>query len=208
VVAQTLGNRPVRFASDPDLANPDKAMLYRAMNVNGYDAAYLESYTRYVIRSEAPVPAVDPSRTHVRNVRSREMSRLGVGYSLSLQEQGGVHRRTKAGGWIYPVPGARPLAYLEGSDEPLEIESPRAERWAVKGPSGGSLVLSVPFFPGWRARLDGRPVPIRVVDGLLMSVEVPPGPFEARFDFIPSFWPGLCLFGAAAWSFWLRGSRV
>jgi hypothetical protein len=106
------------------------------------------------------------------------------------------------------VPGARPLAYLEGSDEPLEIESPRAERWAVKGPSGGSLVLSVPFFPGWRARLDGRPVPIRVVDGLLMSVEVPPGPFEARFDFIPSFWPGLCLFGAAAWSFWLRGSRV
>ncbi|MFA5138508.1 MAG: hypothetical protein WC728_04680 [Elusimicrobiota bacterium] len=211
VVAEALGGKLVRFASDPELANPNKAMLYRAMNVNGYDAAYLENYTRYVIRSEAPVPAVDPSRTHIRNVRSREMSRLGVGYTLSLTELGGAYRRTKAGGVIYPVPGARPLAFLEGSSEPLEVESPRAERWIVKGRASGSgLVLAVPSSPGWKARLNGRPVPIRVVDGLLMGIDVPAADaFTAEFTFVPSFWPGLCLFGAVAWSFWLwREARI
>ena len=34
----------MRFASGPEVANPNKAMLYRAMNVSGYEAFYLRRY--------------------------------------------------------------------------------------------------------------------------------------------------------------------
>jgi len=38
--ARQLAGRADRFITDPELANPNKAMLYRAMNANGYEAFY------------------------------------------------------------------------------------------------------------------------------------------------------------------------
>jgi hypothetical protein len=45
------------------------------------------------------------------------------------------------------------------------------------------LRLSVPYFPGWRATMDGKGLPIVHVDLALMGVVVPAGEGELRFFF-------------------------
>jgi len=42
----------------------------------------------------------------------------------------------------------------------------------VKPSGDGLLVASLPFYPGWRATVDGEPVPIHRVDYLLQGVQV------------------------------------
>jgi hypothetical protein len=50
----------------------------------------------------------------------------------------------------------------------------------------GFLVLSETFYPGWRADIDGRPVPIMRADGVLRAVYVPQGTHRVRFTFCPT----------------------
>ena len=45
----------------------------------------------------------------------------------------------------------------------------------VSPEADGLLVVSQPFYPGWRARVDGEPVPIYRVDYLLQGVPVGAG---------------------------------
>src|SRR5262249_45752508 len=78
-LAAPIGGRPFRVWTEPELGNPNKTMLYRARNVNGYEAFYLESYAESAARSEGG-PAADPSRTYLRRADSPQMKRLGVAY--------------------------------------------------------------------------------------------------------------------------------
>lgn len=214
-VVRALGDKPVRFVSDPEMANPNKAMLYRAMNLNGYEAYYLGSYMRYVARSEAPRPSVDPSRTHIRDASSEGMRRLAGAYSLSIRKPAEVSGEGVVVGGpfkLYHHPGALPLAYVASRRKFHSALSARAEtpeRWTVSGrmpdpaPADARLVLSVPHYPGWRARLDGRPVAVSAYDGLVQTVPlegVRPGEeFRADFVFRPTGWTALCLITALVW---------
>lgn len=65
-------------------------------------------------------------------------------------------------------------------------------------PRAGVLVRRETFFPGWSARLDGRPVPIAPAQGVFQSVPLPPGNHTVTFSFSPPNlgWAGLaCLAG-------------
>jgi hypothetical protein len=50
----------------------------------------------------------------------------------------------------------------------------------------GTLVLARAWYPGWSARLNGRPVTARPLAGVLVSVELPPHS-AGRLEV--SFWP-------------------
>ncbi|MEK7746489.1 MAG: hypothetical protein AAB576_07475 [Elusimicrobiota bacterium] len=203
--SQALGGRMLRFATEPDAPNADKAMLYRAMNLNGYDAFYLRNYMEYAGASEGG-PAADPSRTYIRRLDTPRMRALGAAYALS------------AGGLI-PVAGARTLGRVQPTDTGVVVYSPRAERWifrdrpdgspaaAAKGPR--TLVFAMPHFPGWRAWVNGSRAPIRLEEGLLQAVDLPEaGPWRALFRFEPTAWVWLCLGCAASWMLWLRSVLV
>lgn len=210
-IVKNLGGRPVRFASSPDLANPNKAMLYRAMNVNGYDAFYLESFTRYAARSERG-PAGDPSRTYIRRVDSPEMARLGVAYYLTPEKREGDFIPVGGQMRLYRQRGAGPLATLADSGKAtykrVDTKILRPEHWLLSGTSpspGARLILSVPNYPGWRAFVNGKRTPIEVEDGLVQAVSLSAGgPFQVDFLFRPTGWPLLCALGAIAWMFWFR----
>ncbi|MFH2202519.1 MAG: hypothetical protein ABIJ96_05360 [Elusimicrobiota bacterium] len=195
VMRRELAGRQVRFASSPELANPNKAVLYRAMNVNGYDAFYLDSYTRYAARSERG-PAGDPSRTYIRRADSAEMKRLGVAYYLEVN--GGMKLRRQ--------PNAYPLAYIEPAGGAARATQRAPGRWLVRGAgavAGARLILSIPRYPGWRAYVNGGRVPVSLHDGLVQSIAVPAEqPFRADFLFIPTAWMLLCAVSAAAWIAW------
>lgn len=199
-VAHQLAGRPFRVLTDLDLANPNKTMLYRAMNVNGYEAFYLRGYPAYAARSEGG-PAADPSRAYLRHADTLEMRRAGVGYLLT--GGGGLVQMKNSLGLAYAAAGRRPLPSA------LEVDPQSPQRWRVRGrapPSTDRIVVTLPAYPGWRARLDGRPVPLEPWDIFQAARFLPKegnGYFTLTLDFRPEGWDRLCLISALAWGAWL-----
>jgi hypothetical protein len=66
-------------------------------------------------------------------------------------------------------------------------------RLEVRSAETAVVVLSQMFYPGWKARLDGRDLDVYPVDYALTGFVVPPGKFEVRLVFRPSSF----VFGAA-----------
>jgi hypothetical protein len=76
----------------------------------------------------------------------------------------------------------------------------QANRIFVSAEGPGRLVLSEIDYPGWSARVDGKPVPVQAVNGLLRSVDLGEGVHEVVFTFSPaSVYLGL-FFGLTAWT--------
>jgi hypothetical protein len=69
-----------------------------------------------------------------------------------------------------------------------ELVSYGAERVVTKATARrrSLLVLTDVYFPGWKATVDGHPVPIERVDYLLRGVVVPPGTHRVEFSYEPS----------------------
>jgi hypothetical protein len=62
----------------------------------------------------------------------------------------------------------------------LEIE--------IDSPAQGYLILSDPFYPGWRAELDGMPVKLLRANYAFRAVAVPPGQHRVTMAFRPLSW--------------------
>jgi uncharacterized membrane protein YfhO len=96
---------------------------------------------------------------------------------------------------------ARITAY---EDERVVVETD-AERRSL-------LVLTDTWFPGWKATVDGREVPIERVDYLIRGVPVPAGSHRVEFSYQPRSWTfgwvisllALMTIAAAAWVGWWR----
>mgnify|MGYP005848410573 CR=1 FL=1 len=56
---------------------------------------------------------------------------------------------------------------------------------AVEAQRAAFLVLADPYYPGWRATVDGRPAPLYRADYLFRAVPVPAGKHEVTFAFAP-----------------------
>jgi hypothetical protein len=110
-----------------------------------------------------------------------------------------------------------PMVTGEGIDaRPLEGSSPHHIRVLVRaGSTGGTVTVQQLYFPGWRVRLDGQPVPeARLRDGLLpdgrMRVRLPDAAehlVEAWYDGPPGWrWRsvgvGVVTAGSAAFVAW------
>ena len=81
----------------------------------------------------------------------------------------------------------------------ITLSEPRELHASVNSPGNSLLVLSEIYYEGgWKATLDGEPVPIHRANYLLRAVVVPPGEHELvmRFD-PPSFQQGALLSGTA-----------
>jgi len=74
--------------------------------------------------------------------------------------------------WQDPAAAATVLSYTENS-----------YRIRYHTASPALLRFSVPYYPGWRATVDGKPLPIVHVDLALMGVVVPAGDRELQFSF-------------------------
>ena len=76
----------------------------------------------------------------------------------------------------------------------------------------GMVILGDTFFPGWRATVDGAPVPVYEVFSLVRGVVVPSGNHQIKFRYRPiSVLAGaaLSLLGACIIGFlWWRASLV
>lgn len=106
-------------------------------------------------------------------------------------------------------PGFDPAAsvVLEGgqsldlqADAQAQVEMVRYEanslELAVASPADGYLVLSDPFYPGWRAEMDGQPVDILRANYAFRAVPVPAGSHRLTMTFRSGAWQvGLVISG-------------
>ena len=71
---------------------------------------------------------------------------------------------------------------------PAEIVSPRPGQLVIQTETDapGYLVISEWFYPGWRAVVDGAPVPLQRADVALMALPVPAGVHEIGLRFQPA----------------------
>jgi hypothetical protein len=117
--------------------------------------------------------------------------------------------------FVYRVDEARPLAYLveTGTNPALALDamplaSGRAEvtmltpnRVVVAAESSGDalLVLTQAWAPGWRAQVDGRPVEVRRVGGVVQGVMVSAGATRVELVYRPlADFVGLAISGSTA----------
>ncbi|MBI5241937.1 MAG: hypothetical protein HY926_15800 [Elusimicrobia bacterium] len=206
-LAQSAGGRPLRVLTDPALASADKVMLYRAMNVNGYDAFYLGGFPAFAAASEGR-PAADASRGYLERPDTPLMRLAGVAYKLNID------------GTLAAVPGAGPLAVFAAGAAARgaagSVDIPRPERWRVGGTAPAAadrLVVAAPAYPGWRAWLNGSPAVLEPF-GFFQAVRLPEGStgksLDLRLEFRPVGWPWGALAALLAWLIWLAafGKRL
>ena len=69
----------------------------------------------------------------------------------------------------------------------VSVVTSSAGHWTLRssGPRPSLVVVADANFPGWKARVDGRRVPVLEADGAFISVAVGPGDHEITFDYGP-----------------------
>ncbi|WP_416565709.1 hypothetical protein [Nocardia testacea] len=67
------------------------------------------------------------------------------------------------------------VAHTDGVTVGATVESDTTSRVRVDSPTGGRIVFARLGWPGYRAYLDGRPLPIEVVANSFVAVDIPPG---------------------------------
>jgi hypothetical protein len=103
-----------------------------------------------------------------------------------------IYRNLAAAGPAYlvaPGPGGGPpaldeLRRLETAIQQIE-RRPGHTSVTLTSATGGLLVLASPAFPGWVARLDGQPVALESVAGVLPAVRVAPGAHQLTYTYVP-----------------------
>ncbi len=71
------------------------------------------------------------------------------------------------------------------SSTTLEWKRPAPGRWQVdsSGPRPSLVVIAEANFPGWKARVDGRPVEVLEADGAFIGIPVPAGTHQIVVDY-------------------------
>ncbi len=72
-----------------------------------------------------------------------------------------------------------------GGELEVRRRSLRESRFVISTPCTAALVLSEVFYPGWKARLDGRPVPLWRANSAFTAVMVPSGEHEVVWRYAP-----------------------
>lgn len=120
----------------------------------------------------------------------------------ALTEQGLVPVGEADGAWIYrntfdagpgylvqPGPDGQPpsLDQIQRLAIGVRADSLARERevFSFTAPSDGYFVVAMPYFPGWTATLDGHPVPLQPISGLLPAIRVGPGAHQLIYAYTP-----------------------
>lgn len=136
---------------------------------------------------------------------------LGTAWGCELEE---VYRGPD--GRILRNRSALPRARFAVADGTVRVGERSSTRWRLEtdSPSGGIVVVANPYFPGWRARVDGRPVELDPVPGAAITLAVPPGSHEVELAYRPrsllaGLWvAALALLLLGAWSILARRSGI
>jgi len=182
-----LAGRSERIAGLDHTLRPNAAMVYRLYDIRGDDSLKLR---RYEAIYSAHLGGGHPTFFEpVIHWQSPWLDRLGVRWVMAPPGA-----EAPAGGWtrvyegadatVFERPGWQPLVRWEGrgrqeegGEKAPEVLRREPGRWEVawETPVRRRILVAATWDQGWRARVDGEPAPIELVDGVLMGIEVGPG---------------------------------
>jgi len=167
---------------------------------DGVDPMQIASYARFMeAATGAPasgysvtIPAFPPNvdvRAALRSARldARLLGKLNVRYiaaDFPIQAEGLVERARFGPTFVYENQLVKPRVWVDGGGA-ARITTNTPGRVVIVADGPGTLTLSQVYYPGWRAVVDGRAVPVRIVDSVLMGVELDSGHHMVELVFAP-----------------------
>ncbi len=191
----------------PSYSLPQPAAVNAGLELaDGIDPLQLASYRDFMATNLGfspqdysvtlpPFPDGDPTKVWAVTPDSEGLGLLSVTYVVSeypLQADGLTLETRREGAYVYRNINARPRAWVQPSIDDGAAWAPvdRIERSVdvlrIRATGPGTLVISELAYPGWRATVDGRPVTVETVFGILRGVELPEGRHDVEFDFRPT----------------------
>jgi hypothetical protein len=202
---------PFRVAATGFTFSPNASALYELEDIRGSDPMGFASYDAYLGRFttlDAPEVARrvdDPGRP--------ELDFLNVRYLMTdpAVVPGGRWEEIYRGvdGVLFENPGVRPRFFSSAARvEAIREVAPAEFTMWVAAPAGATVVSSEVSAPGRRVVVNGREVPIRLVEGAFIGFQVPSGQSVVRLTYRPmSFWAavGVALLAAIVLALPYRG---
>jgi hypothetical protein len=155
--------------SDRDLGGAGLEQVYTEGNVRVYQVGDPLPRAWVVYNAETVDDDQVVSRLNAQDFDPRETA------LLAAEVQGLVHSS-----------GQGPGAVARGVDA-----APGRLTFDVSPEYDGLLVISQPFYPGWRARVDGQEVPVYRVDGLLQGLPLTAGLHRVELAYHLAPWPAV-----------------
>jgi hypothetical protein len=84
---------------------------------------------------------------------------------------------------IYQLPDPRPFVSTRSSS--CTVTTQGVNKATVNCPDGSTLIRTELMMAGWKAKVNGKAVTIKTVDGVYQSVKVPPGTSIVTYSFLP-----------------------
>jgi hypothetical protein len=213
-VAASSGDDPLRriYAPfDSPSFGPFNAMLDTRMEVTyGYNPLELARYSAYIDAAKNNPRLLDSlavtTEVDVSNGRlvpnPTAMARVSTPSTLLI-----AHSRDEAAAKLPSLDPASE-AVVEGPAMPqsgairVEIRSYTGSEYRIsyQATAPRSLRIAVPYFPGWRAEVDGRALPVYPVDLALSGVAVPAGSHELVFRYRSNWFRTGALISAISWT--------
>jgi hypothetical protein len=173
-------------------------MIFGLRDIHGSDSLRVRSSFEIVSppgRSQATYPDPDSPLLDLLGVRYLMTRRkLGGRWRLAHDSEAPIYENTRALPRAYLADASPDLRDESASPVSFVLDSPDALALAVRADHPGLLVLTDSYYPGWRARVDGRPSEIQRVRDAFRGVRVPAGEHLVELRYEPaSFRVGLFL---------------
>ena len=126
--------------------------------------------------------------THFQNYEDASVKYLVMPKALvilpALTKLGAVQIYSDTLADIYVLPNPRPLISTKSLSCKVEIKNP--DRAWVNCPSGATTLIRTELsMAGWKAYVNGKSVPIKTLDGVYQSIQVPVDTSTVTFSFVP-----------------------
>ncbi len=183
---------------------PNRTMHYGLQTVRGYDVTLLKDYARYVhemqhrpdaVFSEVLLDISPPgqmnrallSALNVRYVALPERVEL-KDFDLAFDGNPPVYAYRKAFPRAYVLPLDQSISAVLPKDATVEIEryTPNEIQLRAELERPGWLVVADNYYPEWKARVNGRPVPVTKVLTTFRGIQLAPGQYSVRMYYDPS----------------------
>ena len=205
-IAEMLAGEDGQRVFSPSYAVPQEAAADAGLELaDGVHPLQLASYVDFMAPAVGfaadsysvtlpPFPSGDPTVDWGPSLDAQALGLLGVDRIVSgypVEAEGLSLEASTEGVLVYRNAAVRPRAWIESTTSGARGVLPAASiehapNWVEVRASGpGTLVLSDPMYPGWRASVDGVDVPIDPYLGLLRAVALPAGDHTVRFSFVP-----------------------